>query len=189
MYRGSVNDVPNRSVNDIPRIRERCTERHVAPGAGDVNDVPNGQRPLPRTRENRERCTEPGTAPPAGRDVNDVPIRTRHRRPDGDGEGPFRPCRLGRGSWCRGVPGPAAPRAGANVKAERERSTESARAAGGGGVNEVPNQAASVASSSGATRERGQNAIRMRSLLAQRRVSTPSSSSNSRACGSKLIVM
>src|SRR3954452_8932413 len=82
-----------------------------------------------------------------------------------------------------------APRPRAHVKAERERSTESARAAGGGGVNEVPNQAASVASSSGATRERGQNAIRMRSLLAQRRVSTPSSSSNSRACGSKLIVM
>src|SRR3954454_20063862 len=82
-----------------------------------------------------------------------------------------------------------APRASAHVKAERERSTESARAAGGGGVNEVPNQAASVASSSGAARERGQNAMRMRSLLAQRPVSTPSPSSNSRACGSKLIVM
>src|SRR4051794_22618808 len=174
MYRGSVNDVPN------------STRR---PGAGDVNDVPNGPRPLSWTPGGRERCTEPGTAPPAGRDVNDVPNRAGRRRPDGGGEGPCRPCRLGRGSWCEGVPGPAAPRASAHVKAERERSTESARAAGGGGVNEVPNQAASVASSSGATRQRGQNAIRMRSLLAQRRVSTPSSSSNSRACGSKLIVM
>src|SRR4051794_41825235 len=105
------------------------------------------------------------------------------------GEGPCRPCRLGRGSWCGGVPGPAAPRAGAHVKAERERSTESARAAGGGGVNEVPNQAASVASSSGATRERGQNAIRMRSLLAQRRGGAPAPSNNTRARGGEALVV
>src|SRR5690349_21971471 len=136
---------------------------------GGVNDVPN-----------------PAGAKWGG--VNDVPSRRAVRRRPRGGEGRG-PAALIGSAADHGAGLCPAPRAGAHVKAERERSTESARAAGGGDVNEVPSQAASVASSSGATRERGQNAIRMRSLLAQRRVSTPSSSSNSRACGSKLIVI
>src|SRR5690349_4912249 len=87
MYRGSVNDVPNRSVNDVPRIRERCTESGAALGAVDVNDVPNGPRPPSWPLEGRERCTEPGAAPAAGHDVNDVPNRADRRRPDGVGRG------------------------------------------------------------------------------------------------------